>query len=572
VPSLNYVNLGTRSGLKLDHRELAPRSAWTIGVSNLATSKFWLTGIAFLVAYLFLNILTVRYQFHDLGITLWSPDNGLSVLLLIEGAEFAPFVLIGGVLADVLINNVHHNIYVTVFAETALTLAYTAFAAVLRDILNFSPRRTSLSGVIAMLSAVPVGAMATSMIYCGTLYLTESLPVDQVVSALRHFWIGDAVGMIVIIPAASAAFILLSKARWNWRRNEVLNWSVFIVASCLGFAIVHSASGANAYHLFYLLFLPIIWIAMRAGYVGVAIALLATQTAFFLTASYIGIDASDFDQFQVLMLVLSTTGLLLGAVVTERERANLLLREQQTELARVSAHATAGAMGMLLAHELSQPLSTVAAYTLAARRMLRSGGDSEPVIAALDKAEAEMSRTREVLERIRDFVSAGRMESSLLDIVEVVQKIRALCDEGANSRNVEIAVESIRPVPLVKADRIGIEQVLNNIVGNAVDAAAARGDASGRVVIRLIERGDLVIVEIDDNGPGVAPEMAKSLFEPYQTSKPRGMGLGLTLSRQIVQKHAGRLRWQPLVPEGTRFVVELNIIGPDARSNSTVIN
>ena len=541
-------------------------------MSNLATSKFWLTGIAFLAAYLFLNILTVRYQFHDLGITLWSPDNGLSVLLLIEGAEFAPFVLIGGILADELINNVHHSIYVTVLAEAASTLAYTAFAAVLRDILKFSPRRTNLSGVIAMLSAVPVGAMATSMIYCGTLYLTGSLPADQVVSALRHFWIGDAVGIIVIIPAATAAFILLSKARWNWRRDEALNWSVFIVASCLGFAIVHSASGANAYHLFYLLFLPIIWMAMRAGYLGVATALLATQTAFFLTASYIGIDADDFDQFQVLMLVLSTTGLLLGAVVTERERANLLLREQQTELARVSAHATAGAMGMLLAHELSQPLSTVAAYALAARRMLRSGGDSEPVIAALDKAEAEMSRTREVLERIRDFVSAGRTQSSLLDLVEVAQKIRALGFEGANSRNVEIAVESIRPVPLVKADRVGIELVLNNIVGNAVDAAAARGDARGRVVIRLIERGDLVIVQIDDNGPGVAPEMAESLFEPYQTSKPRGMGLGLALSRQIVQKHAGRLRWQPLVPEGTRFVVELNISGPDARSNSSVIN
>ena len=83
----------TRSGLKLDNRELAPRSAWTNGVSNLAGPKFWLTGIAFLPTYLILNILTVQYQFHVLGITLWSPDNGLSVLLLIEGAEFAPFVL-----------------------------------------------------------------------------------------------------------------------------------------------------------------------------------------------------------------------------------------------------------------------------------------------------------------------------------------------------------------------------------------------------------------------------------------------------------------------------------------------
>jgi C4-dicarboxylate-specific signal transduction histidine kinase len=123
---------------------------------------------------------------------------------------------------------------------------------------------------------------------------------------------------------------------------------------------------------------------------------------------------------------------------------------------------------------------------------------------------------------------------------------------------VNVAVESVRPIPLVKADKVGIELVLNNIVGNAVDAAAERRDAGGQVVIRIIGRGDWAIIEIDDNGPGVARELAENLFEAYQTSKPRGMGLGLTLSRQIVQEHAGRASWRPIAPEGTRFVVELN--------------
>jgi two-component system, LuxR family, sensor kinase FixL len=302
--------------------------------------------------------------------------------------------------------------------------------------------------------------------------------------------------------------------------------------------------------------------AMRSGYTGVAIALLATQTVFFLTASYTGFSANDFDQFQFLMLVLSITGLLLGAVVTERERVNLLLREQQTELARVSARATAGAMGMLLAHELSQPLSTVAAYTLAARRMLQSSSSSEQAINALTKAEAAVQRTREVLERIRDFVSGGKMELHLVDLADVAQKIRALCIEEANARGVDVAVESFRPAPLVKGDKVAIEQVLNNLVANAVEAAAERGDARGRVVVRVISRGDCAVVQVDDNGPGVPPELAENLFEAYRTSKRRGMGLGLTLSRQIVQKHAGRLWWQPLVPRGTRFVFELNTDGP----------
>jgi two-component system, LuxR family, sensor kinase FixL len=167
-------------------------------MSNMVKPEVWRIGSAFATAYLVLNTLTVRYQFQGLGITLWSPDNGLSVLLLIEGAEYAPFVLLSALMTDVLINRVHHSIYVTVLAETALTVAYTGFAAALRDILKFSPRQANLADVIGMLFAVPVGAAATSLIYCGTLYLAGSLAAVQFFSALRHFWIGDTVGIIVI--------------------------------------------------------------------------------------------------------------------------------------------------------------------------------------------------------------------------------------------------------------------------------------------------------------------------------------------------------------------------------------
>ena len=547
----------------MNHREEALDSAWTESAANLVRPRFWLTGIAFLAAYLALNVITVRYQFEALGITLWSPDDGLTVLLLIEGVEFFPFVLAGAVLADVLVSHVQHSFYVTILAESALSLGYLGIAVALRDVLKFSPRRSDLADVLVMLAAVPAGAILNSLIYCGVLYLAGSLPADQFISALRHFWIGDAVGIIAVIAAATAVFSVSSKTRWVWRKDDTLNWSVFIISSCLVFAFIHGAPSAYAYHLFYLLFLPTIWIGMRAGYVGVAIALLATQTAFFMTASHIGFSADDFDQFQILMLVLSITGLILGATVTERERAHQKLREQQEELVRISAHATAGALGMLLAHELSQPLSTVATYAVAARRMLQSGAGPEPVIDALSKAEAEAQRTREVLERIRDLVSVGRLQPRPLSLVDAALKIRALCVEGANARGVDIAVESVHPIPLVEGDPIGIEQVLNNIVGNAVDAAAERRDARGRVLVRVIDRDGWAIVQVDDNGPGVAPEMAESLFQAYQTSKPRGMGLGLTLSRRIVQRHGGRIWWQPIAPEGTRFVVELNLNGPD---------
>ena len=225
----------------MSYREEALGSARTDSAANPGGPRFWLTGMAFLAAYLALNAITTRYQFKAVGITLWSPDDGLAVLLLTEAARFFPFVLAGAVLADVLISHVHHSFYVTVLAESASTLGYLGLATALRDVLKFSLRRTDLANVLVMLAAVPAGAILNSLIYCGVLYLAGSLPGDQFVTGLRHFWIGDAVGIIAVLAAATAMFAVSSRTHWVWRRDDTLNWSVFLVSSCLAFAFIHGA-------------------------------------------------------------------------------------------------------------------------------------------------------------------------------------------------------------------------------------------------------------------------------------------------------------------------------------------
>ncbi len=523
-----------------------------------------MTGLAFLAFYFALNLLTERYQFEALGITLWSPDSGLSVLLLlVEGTTFAPFVFLGQVLVDVLIDHVREGFGVIVAVEATLTVSYVAVAAVLRGAPKFDLKRAHLADVVKLLIVVPAGATLTALTYCGALYLAGSLSAAQLFPAMRHFWVGDTVGVIAVVPAATAAFMLLSHPGWRLSRYEALSWGVFAIGASVGFAVLRSASSAEARQLFYILFLPIIWVGLRLGYGGVAFALLATQTGLFLLASHLGYSAGDLGAIQILMLLLSITGLLLGAVITEREHTTLRLREQQTELARISAHASAGAVGMMLAHEISQPMSTVATYVLAARRMLQSGAASAAVIDVLRKAEAEAQRTGEMLDRVRDFVSSGKRDMSPLDLLDVAVKIRALCLQEAKARNVDVAVEGAPPTPLVRADRIGIEQVLNNLVNNAIDAAAERKDGCGVVTIRIAARDDCVVAEVEDNGPGVAPEIADTMFEPYQSTKLRGMGLGLALSRQIVERHAGALRWEPAATGGARFELALSIGGPD---------
>src|SRR5262249_16339293 len=205
-------------------------------------------------------------------------------------------------------------------------------------------------------------------------------------------------------------------------------------------------------------------------------------------------------------------------------------------------------------HELSQPLSNVAAYLLATRRMLQSGVTSERVMDTLSKAEAETRQTREVMERIGEFVSNGRLNLQVLDLPALARKIATLCREHAMTRHIQIETEGICPAPPIRADRLQIEQVLSNLVVNAIDAASERGDAHGRVIIRVKAGDKKVLVQVEDNGPGVAPEIAGRLFEADQTTKPLGMGRGLHVSQQIVQKKAGHLWRDVLVPNRARLL------------------
>ena len=532
---------------------LQSNRSWTDWIA--VGPRFWVIGAAFIAIYLAINLLTEWHEFDRLGITLWSPDDGLSLALLLESLAFAPFVFLAAVLVDLSIAGVDRSIGVTMAAELCLTVAYVGLVFVLKNTLKFDIRQFRLPDVVAFLLLIPAGAALSAFIYCGVLYLGGGLSSDKVFVAMVHCWIGAALGIVTIIPATTAA-VTYSSSPWRWSGHTLFTIFTFVLGIALGFAALVGV-GDKLYFLFNLLFLPVIWVAMREGYAGVAFALVTIQLTLAVLATFVGYSTTDFAILQLLMLVLSITGLLLGAVTTERQDAALRLREQKIEMARMVSNARAGAMGMALAHEVSQPLSTVTTYLHAARRLLQASAARGPIMDALVKAEAEAQRAREVLERIRDFVSNGNLNLAAIDMSVLAEKIGALCREEAAARGVLVEVESLGLVPQVEADGVQIEQVLINLVANAIDAAAERPDARGRVTMRVAAKSDAVVLRVEDNGRGVAPELADNIFDAYQTTKPRGMGLGLHLSRRIVQRHAGRLWWEPITTGGARFVVEL---------------
>ena len=170
--------------------------------------------------------------------------------------------------------------------------------------------------------------------------------------------------------------------------------------------------------------------------------------------------------------------------------------------------------------------------------------------------ESEIRRAGDIVERLRDFLGISVPRWSTLDLAAITHKVVSVLADEARAHGVAVRID-VRPLPHIAADRIQIEQVLINLIRNAIEAVAECSKRERWVQIRLRHVDDEIEVGIEDNGPGVSPEIAEHLFEPFETSKPRGMGLGLSLSHEIVKVHGGSLRWDAAVAAGARFVLRL---------------
>ena len=523
--------------------------------------SYWALGGLFTAAYVLIERVTFIYQLDGLGITLWSPSAGASVtFLMLAGARFAPFVFVASVITDYVIYTGPRGLFAPIGTSLVLTFGFAVLALTLATTRRLSKVR--LSWVTGMLAIVPSGALIMAALYCLVLFACDLLSIERFLVAVRNFWIGDTLGIITLMPAALSASDVLARRR-TLTRMELLDCAVFAALLAVVLWTIFGLRRSHEYQFFYLLFLPIVWIAVRAGYAGVSLALPVVHALIVSIAMLAGYAAYDFIAFQLLMLVLSATGLLLGAAVTEARTTAERLRGQESELARAARHALVGATGTALAHEISQPLASTTNYLHAARRILSApgGGCHTEAVQALAKAENEAKRARETLERVRDYVSSGRVELSEVDVVAAAEKIVALVQRDANMRGVNIEVRGKPHLPPVRGDSIQLEQLLLNLVGNAVDAASL-AQPRGLVIVGLRQQGDRLLVTVEDNGPGVAANVADRLFEPFETTKRSGMGLGLTLARQIVEAHAGTLHWENPPAGGARFMVQLPVDGP----------
>ena len=526
---------------------------------ELAPAQYALIGGVFMAAYLGLEWLTRVHELEALGITLWNPVKALSLgLLLLKGVAYAPVLFLAALLVDLFIYGAAKSVASTVATSVVVALGYAVLAAGLRRGLGFALGRSDLRNVITLLVTVPAGTFVIACFYCGFLMLLGDLSARQYWEAVPHLWVGDTVGIIIILPVAMAFSGSVQRLLDTRPTVLLIDSVVFLAGVLIALWLIFSFEGAREYHFFYLLFLPVSWIAMRAGFAGAAAGICVVHLLLLAFISWGSYPASTFMGYQLLVLALAFNGLLLGAVVDERRRSDELLREQHAEVVRMTRHATAGAMGVSLAHQISQPLSNVAMYLHVGRQLLADKpADPTSIAELLEKATGQLRQAKDILERLRDFVSRGTLRPAPTDLGALTRKVVALAEDDARAHGVSVRLEAT-PVPPVTVDALQLEQTLINVINNAIDAAAEAARSPGCVTVRMAAVDKGVRIEIEDNGPGVSDIVAKHLFEPFVTTKPSGMGLGLALSRELIAAHGGTIDWERIRPDGgARFTIEL---------------
>ncbi|MEA3052716.1 MAG: two-component system, LuxR family, sensor kinase FixL, partial [Sphingomonadales bacterium] len=227
--------------------------------------------------------------------------------------------------------------------------------------------------------------------------------------------------------------------------------------------------------------------------------------------------------------------------LTERQQTETRLQELQSELVHVSRLTALGEMASSLAHELNQPLSAIANYLKGSKMLLgREDVPHERVAEAVDKAADEALRAGQIIRRLRDFVARGETERSVESLSKLIEEASALALVGAKEYGIRVRFDFDRHVDLVLADKVQVQQVVLNLIRNAVDAMTG-GDRRDLVVAILPSGDDMAEVRVADTGPGIDPEIAAQLFQPFVTTKRTGMGVGLSISRTIVEAHGGKI-------------------------------
>jgi len=240
--------------------------------------------------------------------------------------------------------------------------------------------------------------------------------------------------------------------------------------------------------------------------------------------------------------------------LTEHQQTQARLQELQSELVHISRLTAMGEMASALAHELNQPLAAISNYMKGSRRLLADSADpnASKIESAMDRAAEQALRAGQIIRRLRDFVSRGESEKRMESLSKLIEEAGALGLSGARDQNIQLRFNLNPEFDLVLVDRVQIQQVLVNLFRNALEAMA-QSPQRELVVSNAEVADDMVEVSVSDTGSGFQDDVKANLFQTFFTTKETGMGVGLSISRSIIEAHGGRMWAESNASGGATF-------------------
>ena len=482
---------------------------------------------------------------------------------MIRGGPLSGLILFAGmVVAETLVlqNDVDWPIDIGVAAITALS--YTSVAALVQRYFRIDADLTHLRDVLMLLAAGLAGAVLDTVLLNAFLLAVGQFDMRDVVQVAWPLLIGDMIGIAVVTP-----LLLRFRVQERFKTHRLLSLApegaLYFCIIGVALWLIVGSEGAHGFRLFYLLFVPVVIAAVRHGVDGACFSLAVTQFSLIGLLHFSGYGASEFTEFQTLALVLTVTGLIVGVVVSERKNSDRIARdaqarlvERQAEAAQVARVNLVSGMASALAHEINQPMTAARALGRSAQHLVRTpGSDLSRADSNLSAMLTHIDHAGDIVRRMRNFIRRGHPHVSTINTRDMLEEAMTLAHAEAFARHVRVDLDAPADLPDLHGDRVQLEQVVLNLVHNAVDAIATAGQSHGRVHVMARRHSAPPRVEIGvlDNGPGIEGELAGRLFDPLTTAKQDGLGLGLSICASIMEAHGGRVWLHSGEPGATEF-------------------
>lgn len=509
---------------------------------------------AAILAYLVLDYVSDIDPATRFGFTLWNPTAGLAVFLgFITGWRAIPVVLAGAAIAAIAVRGLSIADPAVWFSAAMVATGYTALGMFLRwRATTRDPFAHPLDALSFLLVGIVGAGVVAALLVLG-LAAGGLLDVAAAFGLTLRLWIGDATGIAVLLPLLLRFRAVAPASLTTYRRFAPEAIGAAMLACAL--AGLTSLGPEASVGIAYLTLLPVVWIAVRFGLDATIVTVTCVQVVIAAVA-VLDQRGQSFAEFQVMTIVIALTGPILGSAVDYAKRSAEELAKLRVDGERLARLTSVGALGSIIAHELSQPLSAVRTASHVLARSLKQSDAAPEIRRAAATIEAQIEAASARVRSLRTAFQNTGPEATDIDLADTARAAARVAAAERTGPAARIRIDT-SPQPIAHADRQHVAHILLNVFRNAFTATAAKGE-NATIRVSFVAEDRISTVRIEDDGPGVPSELDDTLFEPMASGRPDGVGLGLFICKTLAGLNSGDLvHDRPASGRGAAFVLTL---------------